>query len=65
YYGPDVDLEDCKKVNPDEAEREACQNEVERIVAEGGVFRKLAPKDYQDKLKREMVQRAKDSKAGL
>lgn len=64
YYGPDIDLSDCKKDNPNEAEYEACQEAVERVVAEGGVFRKLAPKEWQDELKEEMIERAQKSLAG-
>jgi hypothetical protein len=64
YYGPDIDLNDCKKENPNEGERKACQEAVKRILAEGGVFRKLAPKELQDKLKKEMIERAKKSAGG-
>ena len=64
YYGPDIDLSDCKKENPNEVEQEACQEAVERVVAEGGVFRKLAPKEWQDELKKEMIERAQKSLAG-
>jgi hypothetical protein len=64
YYGPDINLDDCQKANPNEAEREACQEAVKRVVMEGGIFRKLAPKELQDELKEAMIDRAKNSLAG-
>ncbi len=57
YYGQDIDLESCE-------EKGTCQEEVERSVMEGGVFRKLAPKELQDELKNEMIDRAKKSLSG-